>query len=84
MSCMVHMHIDIREEVGDRNNRSEFMQCVSRKHVITKQDVRNIRSRVKDPLIMRHKHDPTSVSANITVSCMYMYMLHIIIVHDIV
>ena len=60
------------------------MQCVSRKHFITKQDVRKIRSRIKDPLIMRHKHDPTSVSANITMSCMYMYVLHIIIVYDIV
>ena len=57
---------------------------ISRKYFITKQDVRNIHSKVKDPLIMRHKHDPTSVSANniITMSCMY--MLHIIIVHDIV
>ena len=84
MSYMVHVHIhvDIREEVRDRNNRSEFMQYVSRKHFITKQDIRNIRSKVKDPLIMRHKHDPTSVSANITMS--RMCMLHINIVHDIV
>ena len=56
--------IDVREGVGDRNNRSEFMQYISRKYFITKQDVRNIRSKAKDPLIMRHIHDPTSVSAN--------------------
>ena len=59
--------VDIREGVGDRNKRSEFLQCVSRKHFITKQDVRNIRAKVNDPLIMRHKHDPTSVRASVCV-----------------
>ena len=54
--------VDIREGVGDRNKRSDFLQSVSRKHFITKQDIRNIQSKVNDPLIMRHKHDPTSVS----------------------
>ena len=38
------------------------MQCVSRKHFITKQDVRNVCSKVKDAVIMRHSDDPTSVS----------------------
>lgn len=46
--CMVQ--ISDREEVGDHNNiGSEFMQCVLRKHFITKQDVQKIHSKVKDP-----------------------------------
>ena len=61
-TVLINFNIDVREGVGDRDKRSDFLQSVSRKHFITKQDVRNIRSKVKDPLIMRHKHDPTSVS----------------------
>ena len=52
----------MRQGVGDRAIRSNFLQGVSRKHFITKKDIDNIRVRVKDTLVMRHKSDPTSVS----------------------
>ena len=52
----------MRQGVGDRAIRSNFLQRVSRKHFITKKDIDNIRVKVKDTLVMRHKSDPTSVS----------------------
>lgn len=37
------------------------MQVVSRKHLITKRDIRNVEVKVRDRLIIRHKDDAKSV-----------------------
>lgn len=60
-------YVDEREGVGNRCNRTDFLQNVSRKHFLTKQDVANVSLKVKDSLVMRHKSDPISVS-------LYMYI----------
>jgi len=52
----------VRANVGDRENREIFDQCVSRKHFISKGDINNVRVKVQDSLIQRHKDDATSVS----------------------
>lgn len=52
---------DVRETVGDRTNRGEFDQAVSRKHFLAKSDIRNIRVKVDDRIIKRHGDDATSV-----------------------
>ena len=54
--------LDVRANVGDRDNRETFDQCVSRKHFISKADINNVRVKVQDNLIRRHKDDATSVS----------------------
>ena len=53
---------DVRETVGDRTNRKEFDQAVSRKHFLAKSDIRNIRMKVDDRIIKRHEEDATSVT----------------------
>ena len=54
---------DIRECVGDRVNRDTFEQItVSRKHFVSKQDIRTIKKHVKERLIRRHSNDSTSVA----------------------
>ena len=55
-------HTDVRETVGDRNKREDFDQSVSRRHFLTKSDVRNIRVKVEDRIIKRHEDDATSVT----------------------
>ena len=37
---------DVREEVGDRTNRDYFDSCVTRRHFLTKTDIRNIQTKV--------------------------------------
>ena len=67
--CLVHTAItiivnpikDIREDVGRRAKRDLFMQVVSRKHLITKKDVRNAEVKVRDRTIIRHENDARSV-----------------------
>ena len=55
--------IDVREDVGDRQNREAFDQCVSRRHFLSKSDINNIRIKVDDHIIIkRHEDDATSVS----------------------
>lgn len=54
--------VDIREDIGNRTRRDEFDQTVARKHYLTRQDVNNIRRKVKDTQVMRHQDDATSVS----------------------
>lgn len=49
----------MRETVGDRAKRGDFDQSVSRKHFLTKSDIRNIRD---NRIIQRHEDDATSVS----------------------
>ena len=51
----------MRKTVGDRSKRQEFDQCVSRKHFLTKSDIRNTQVKVDDRIIKRHDDDATSV-----------------------
>ena len=55
-------HTDVRETVGDHNKLEDFDQSVSRRHFLTKSDVRNIRVKVEDRIIKRHEDDATSVT----------------------
>ena len=53
--------VDIREDVGNRVKRSEFIQCVSRKDFLNKRDIRNVQVKVQDRLVIRHQDDAQSV-----------------------
>ena len=37
-------YVDVRENVGNRQNRDCFDQCVSRKHFLSKRDINNSKS----------------------------------------
>ena len=50
------------QDVGKRTERDDFLQVVSRKHFITKRDIRNIEVKVKDQVVIRHQNDAQSVS----------------------
>ena len=52
---------DVRGEVGSRNKRGEFEHMAKRQHLLTKQDVANLRRKVHDQTMMRHSNDATSV-----------------------
>ena len=56
-----YIHVDIREDVGNRAKRAEFDAAVRRRHMITKQDIANIRIMVKDTAVIRNKDDAMSV-----------------------
>ena len=56
-----YMHVDIREDVGNRAKRAEFDAAVRRRHMVTKQDIANIRLMVKDMAVIRNKDDAMSV-----------------------
>ena len=60
LTCMVST--DVRETVGDRENRDCFNQAVSRRHFLTKSDINNVRVKVNDEMIKRHKDDSISVT----------------------
>ena len=55
-------YVDVRENVGNRQNRDGFDQCASRRHFLSKRDINNIRVRVHDRVIKRHEDDATSVT----------------------
>ena len=55
--------IDVRSNVGHRTNRQCFDKAVKRRHLITNQDIANIKRKVIDRTIMRHEDDATSVEA---------------------
>ena len=57
----MYLLVDIRQDVGNRTKRSQFLQTVSRKHFINKRDIRNIRVKVQDRLVIRHQDDAQSV-----------------------
>ena len=54
--------VDIREDIGNRTRQDEFDQTVARKHYLTRQDVNNIRRKVKDTQVMWHQDNATSIS----------------------
>lgn len=64
ITCSI-IHADTRENVGDRVKRHDFDQTVSRKHYLTKQDVRNISAKVTDNLVKKHKEDALSVQLTV-------------------
>ena len=53
--------LDIQAEVGNRAKRDIFTESAKRKHLITKQDVANLKRKVCDMAIMKHPDDATSV-----------------------
>ena len=55
--------IDVRSNVGHRMNHQCFDKAVKRRHLITNQDIANIKRKVIDRTIMRHEDDATSVEA---------------------
>ena len=54
-------HIDIRENVGNRAKRTEFDAAVRRRHMVTKQDISNVRLMVRDMAVIRNKDDAMSM-----------------------
>lgn len=47
--------------MSNRARRQDFNQCVSRKHYLTTQDIRNVKRSVLDGQVKRHENDATSV-----------------------
>lgn len=60
--ALYNIIVDIREDVGNRQNRESFDQCVSRKHFLSRSDINNARVKVGDSVIKRHKDDATFVT----------------------
>ena len=52
----------MRESVGERENRQKFGDTAKRRHLITKQDVANLRRKVCDRTFMKHSDDAASVN----------------------
>ena len=55
------LHIDIRENVGNRAKRAEIDAAVRRRHMVTRQDIANTRLMVRDMAVIRNKDDAISV-----------------------
>ena len=60
MLCFL-LHTDVRSNVGHRVNRNSFEQAVKRRHLISHQDIANVKRKVVDYTIMRHEDDAISV-----------------------
>lgn len=58
---VLYSNLDIREEIGERHQRTEFDELVSRKHFITRQDCRNACHKIRDFTNHRHNNDAISV-----------------------
>ena len=54
-------YLDIREDIGHRSKRKEFGETVTRKHLVSRHDILNIRCRIHDHSNIRHTDDATSV-----------------------
>ena len=57
MCTSIHIPLDIRGNVGNRTNRQEFGGTAKRRHLITKQNVANLRRKVCDQAFMKHSDD---------------------------
>ena len=57
----MHSISDVREGVGHLTKQQDLAQTVSRKHFLTKQDVKNIWRSVSDRLMKGHDSDAISV-----------------------
>ena len=55
------INVDIREDTGHRNMRKQFDGLVSRKHLVSRQDILNVKHQIQDQSIIRHSDDATSV-----------------------
>lgn len=53
------------ENVGDRENRQKFGVTAKRRHLITKQDVANLRRKVCDRTFIKHSDDAASVNMTV-------------------
>ena len=58
---IVHVITDIRSDVGHRSKRAEFQNESTRKHFMTRQDITNVRVKVKDLTVIRNREDAVSV-----------------------
>ena len=65
----MHTHTDVRETVGDRQNREKFDQSVCRKHFLAKGDINNIRVKVKDTVVKRHENDVSQFEIHQATGC---------------
>ena len=57
---------DVREDIAHRSRRKSFSENVTRKHLVTRRDILNIKSRVQDQAIIKHPDDATSVLLAVT------------------
>ena len=55
------LSLDIRAELGGRTGRDQYQDCATRRHFITRQDLRNITRKIRDFAHHRHSEDATSV-----------------------
>ena len=53
--------IDIRSDVEHRCKREEFQNESTRKHFVTRQDIANVRMKIKDLTVIRNQEDAISV-----------------------
>ena len=60
-TCSNYIRVDIRENVGNRAKRAEFDAAVRRRHMVTKQDIANMRLMVKAMAVICNKDDAMSV-----------------------
>lgn len=58
--------VDIREDIGHRSKRKEFDELSTRRHLVKRRDILNIKCRVQDQSVIRHKDDATSVQLAVT------------------
>ena len=57
------MHADVHSDVGHRHKHYCFDDAVKRNHLVSMQDIANLKRKVVDCAIMRHQDDATSVTA---------------------
>ena len=53
--------LDFREDIAHRTRRKSLSENVTRKHLVTRRDILNIKARVQDQTIIKHRDDATSV-----------------------
>ena len=56
---------DVRSNIGHRLHCHNFDTTVKQRHLISKQDIANIKCKVIDCSIMRHEDDATSVNTTV-------------------
>ena len=60
-TCLNYFYLDFREDIAHRTRRKSFSENVTRKHLVTRRDILNIKTRVQDQAIIKHQDDATSV-----------------------
>ena len=69
----------MRESVGERENRQKIGDTAKRRHLITKQDVANLRRKVWNRTFMKHSDDAASV--NMMVNELYNEVYNPVLLH---